>query len=216
MDRLRAAGVSFKANDNIHAHLEPGDLANIQLGAEQAIGQLLAALAIDTENDHNTRETAARVAKMYVQEVFCGRYAAPPKVTDFPNDKHLDELYTLGPIAVRSACSHHLVPITGHAWVGVIPGDRVIGISKFNRLVRHVLSRPQIQEEAVVMVADEIERLIKPLGFAIVIRATHMCMTWRGVRESDTSMTTSVMRGLLREDPKARSEFMQLIAGQGY
>jgi GTP cyclohydrolase I len=171
---------------------------------------------VDTENDHNTQETAARVARMYVREVFRGRYEAPPKVTDFPNVKHLDEIYTVGPITVRSACSHHLVPITGQCWVGVKPSDRVIGLSKFNRLVEWVMARPQIQEEAAIMLADTIEGLIKPQGLAVVIKAQHQCMTWRGVKDNDTHMVTSIMRGFFREDAKARQELMSILRGQGF
>lgn len=215
-ERMIKAGVPFFANDNISQYLEDGDLEKIQSDVEVAMQGVLDALLIDTTNDHNTIETAKRVAKMYVREVFKGRYLPRPAVTDFPNAKRLDEMYTVGPITVRSACSHHLVPIMGHAWIGVIPGERVIGLSKFNRLTEWVMSRPHIQEEAAVMLADEIEGLIKPKGLAVVIRAAHQCMTWRGVRETDTSMTTSVMRGLLMENEKARNEFLMTIRGQGF
>ena len=118
-----------------------------------------------------------------------------------------------GPITVRSMCSHHLVPIVGRAWVGVVPGpDSVIGLSKFNRLVDWVFARPQIQEEATVQLADIIEQRCKPLGLAVIVKATHMCMTWRGVRESDeATMTTSVVRGVLRDKPEARAELFSLI-----
>ena len=215
-ERMIKAGVPFFANDNISKYLEDGDLEKIQADVEVAMQGVLDALLIDTTNDHNTIETAKRVAKMYVREVFKGRYLPRPAVTDFPNAKRLDEMYTVGPITVRSACSHHLVPIMGHAWIGVIPGERVIGLSKFNRLTEWVMARPHIQEEAAVMLADEIEGLIKPKGLAVVIRAAHQCMTWRGVRETDTSMTTSVMRGLLFDNEKARNEFLMTIRGQGF
>lgn len=214
--RLRAAGASFRANENIAAFLCEGDLDAIQAEAERAMAALLAALVIDTENDHNTAETAKRVAKMYVREVFAGRYAEAPRVTDFPNAGRLDEVYTVGPIAVRSACSHHMVPILGQAWIGVKPGQRVVGLSKFARLAEWVLSRPQIQEEAVVQLADQLERTMRPKGLAIVIRAKHLCCGWRGVRDEAQLMTTSVMRGLFRDDDKARGEFLALIAGQGH
>jgi GTP cyclohydrolase I len=172
---------------------------------------MLRALIIDVEGDHNTNGTARRIAKMYVDEVFAGRYQPCPETTDFPNAKGLDEVYTLGPISVSSACSHHFAPIVGRLWVGVIPGDRVIGISKFARLARWVMSRPQIQEEAAVMLADEIERRIKPKGLALVIQAEHTCMTWRGIREAESKMTSSIMRGAFKTDEKARAEFLSLI-----
>jgi GTP cyclohydrolase I len=215
-NRLLQAGAPFAANDNIAAHLRPGELNELQSEVEGRVQDLLDALVVDTVNDHNTRETAGRVARMYLREVFKGRYLPPPKVTDFPNAKHMDEIYTVGPIAVRSACSHHLVPITGQCWVGVKPSDRVIGLSKFNRLVEWVMARPQIQEEAAIMLADTIEELIDPQGLAVVIKAQHQCMTWRGVRDNETKMVTSVMRGFFREDAKARQELMEILRGQGF
>lgn len=215
-ERLRAAGAPFKANDNISAFLCEGDLPAMQLEAERAVQALLAALVIDTEHDHNTAETARRVAKMYLQEVFAGRYLPPPRITDFPNVSGLDELYTVGPVAVRSACSHHMVPILGHAWVGVVPGERVIGLSKFSRLAEWIMARPQIQEEAVMQLADELETAMAPRGLAVVVKAQHLCCGWRGVRDNGQQMTTSVMRGAFREDGNARREFLSLIAGQGH
>jgi|TARA_Y100000114_G_C11759522_1_gene328775 GTP cyclohydrolase I len=214
-DKIKKLGGSFLANDNISQYLEPKDLLEIQKNTEQAMVNLLDALVIDVENDHNTIDTAKRVAKMYVQEVFKGRYLPQPKITDFPNVKDLDQIYTIGPITVRSACSHHLVPIIGHAWIGVIPSDRVIGISKFNRLTDWVMSRPQIQEESTVQLADEIETLIKPKALAVVVKAKHLCMSWRGVKDN-SSMSTSVMRGLFKDDNGARNEFLNIIKGQEY
>jgi GTP cyclohydrolase I len=214
--RIKRAGAPFLANDNISEFIAPGELDELQREIEKGLSSVLSSLVIDTENDHNTQETAKRVAKMYLREVFGGRYVKRPDVTDFPNAKNLDQLYTVGPITVRSACSHHMCPIQGHAWVGVIPSERVIGLSKFTRLAEWVMARPQIQEEAVVQLADLIESLIKPRGLAVVVKATHSCMTWRGVKDTGTTMTTSVMRGLLRNEPAARAEFMALIEGQRY
>lgn len=209
--RIKEAGASFHANDNISRFLQPSEIDALQDEVEERVRALLEALVIDVENDHNTQETAKRVAKMYLKEVFAGRYVEPPKITEFPNAKQLDEIYTLGPITIRSACSHHLVPITGRCWIGILPSDRVIGISKFVRLVNWIMARPQIQEEATVQLADTIERLIAPRGLAIVIEATHQCMTWRGVKEAETFMTSSVMRGVFRDKPEARAEFLRLI-----
>ena len=183
---------------------------------EQATMGLLDALRIDWRNDPNTMETPTRVARMLVDETQRGRFHPRPKMTAFPNTRHLDELYTVGPITVRSTCSHHLVPILGHAWIGVIPGDTLIGLSKFHRLAEWVMARPQIQEEAAVQLADEIEGLIKPKGLAVIVKAEHLCCTWRGVRDGGSQMGTSIMRGALRENAAARSEFMETIKGHGY
>jgi len=188
----------------------------IQKNVENAFRDVLHALRIDTEGDPNTRDTARRVAKMYVREVFSGRYDERPKITTFPNTKELDEVYTLGPIDVRSACSHHFVPIVGRLWVGVIPDKTLIGISKFARLARWIMRRPHIQEDAAVMLADELERIIEPRGLALVIKAQHLCMTWRGVEEPNVTMVNSIMRGKFMEDAKSRSEFFDIIKGQGF
>jgi GTP cyclohydrolase I len=210
--RLVANGASYFANDNIADHLERGDLDAIEAEVAERMRSVLDALVIDVEADHNTQDTARRVAKMFVREVFAGRYEPRPKMTDFPNAKQLDEMYVVGPIAVRSACSHHLTPIMGEAFVGVIPGSRVIGLSKFNRLAYWIMARPQIQEEAVVQLADELEGIIAPKALGVVVRARHFCGCWRGVKD-DTLMTTSVMRGLFRDSPHARAEFMEWVKG---
>jgi GTP cyclohydrolase I len=153
---------------------------------------------------------------MYCREIFWGRFSPRPKITEFPNAKNLDEIYTLGPIQVRSACSHHFCPIMGKLWVGVIPSDKVIGISKFVRLSDWVMARPHIQEEAAIMVADTIEDLIKPKGLAFVIKAQHMCMTWRGVKEPETKIVNSIVRGSFRQDPSMKKEFFDLIRAHGF
>jgi GTP cyclohydrolase I len=210
-NRLKNLGVSFMANDNISNHLLDGEIDLIQSEVEKGMQSVLDALLIDTSKDHNTQETAKRVAKMYVREVFAGRYEKAPKITDFPNAKELDQIYTIGPITIRSACSHHFVPITGKLWIGILPSDRVIGISKFVRLANWIMSRPHIQEEASIMLADELQKRINPKGLALVMDAQHQCMTWRGVKETSTTMTTSIMRGVFRDIPEARAEFMKLI-----
>lgn len=212
--RLREQDVSFLANDNVSEHILPGELDDLQVEVADRVRDLLHALVIDIENDHNTAETAERVAKMYLHEVFKGRYHHQPKVASFPNVKKLDEIYTVGPITVRSACSHHLVPIMGNCWIGIKPGERVIGLSKFTRVADWVFSRPHIQEEAVMILADEIERLCKPQGLGIIIKAQHYCMKWRGVKEPQTSMVNSVVRGDFRHDPSLKQEFFELVRQQ--
>lgn len=212
LNRIKLAGAPYFANDNIAAFLEEGDIQKLQDEVATRILSVMQGLVIDVDNDHNTQDTAKRVAKMYLQEVFKGRYEKAPAKTFFPNAKKLDEMYITGPISIRSTCSHHFVPIIGQCWVGVIPGESVIGLSKFNRIIDWLASRPQIQEELIIQIADELEKTIKPRGLAIVLKANHMCMTWRGVKEpGDSLMTNSVMRGIFREKPEARAEFMALI-----
>ncbi|MFN9636242.1 MAG: GTP cyclohydrolase I [Synechococcaceae cyanobacterium] len=212
--RLQEAGAPFLANDNIAAYITDGELEQLQAEVSDRVRDLLTSLVIDIENDHNTAETADRVAKMYLQEVFKGRYHEQPKIASFPNVKKLDEIYTVGPITVRSACSHHLVPILGTCWIGIKPGERVIGLSKFSRVADWVFSRPHIQEEAVMILADEIERLCKPQGLAILVKAQHYCRKWRGVKEPQTSMVNSVVRGDFRHDASLKQEFFELVKQQ--
>lgn len=215
-ERLCVEEVDHKCNDNIAGALEDGDLEVIEARVRVHVEGLLRALIIDVDNDPNTKETSYRVARMLVHEAFAGRYQPAPRITDFPNAKNLDEIYTVGPITVRSMCAHHLLPITGEVWVAVKPTERVIGLSKFTRLARWVMARPHIQEEAVIMLADTIETLIRPAGLAVVIRAEHSCMTWRGVNDPGTKMVNSVMRGFFRDNPAARAELMGLLQGQGF
>ena len=212
-ERLAAARKRFHANDNIAEFLQPGDLAKLLDEVTVKMQGVLDSLVIDTERDHNTGSTARRVAKMYVNEVFNGRYVQPPTITEFPNVGHLNELMIVGPITVRSACSHHFCPVIGKIWIGVLPNEHtnVIGLSKYARLAEWVMGRPQIQEEAVVQLADLIQEKTQPDGLAIVMEASHYCMAWRGVKDMDSRMINSVMRGTFLKDPNLRREFLSLI-----
>ena len=210
--RLKNAGKSFRANDNIADFIEDGELDELRLLVEKGMREVLDALVIDTDNDHNTTDTARRDARMFIDEVFMGRYNAAPTITSFPNVSRLNELMVVGPISVRSACSHHLCPIMGRIWIGVLPNPsaELIGLSKFARLCDWIMSRPQIQEEAVIMLADELEGRIRPDALAVVMEADHSCMHWRGVKDGLSLMTSSVMRGAFLDDPALRGEFLAL------
>jgi GTP cyclohydrolase I len=212
-ERLNAARKRFHANDNIAEFIEPGELESLLDEVESKMKQVLDSMVIDTVNDHNTGDTARRVAKMYLNEVFRGRYVKPPALTEFPNVGHLNELMIVGPITVRSACSHHFCPVIGQVWIGVMPNEHtnVIGLSKYARLAEWVMGRPQIQEEAVVQLADLIQQKTQPDGLAIVMEASHFCMSWRGVKDMDSKMINSVMRGVFLKDSNLRREFLALI-----
>ncbi len=211
--RLRQANHRFHANDNISAFIEPGELDALLDEVEGKMAGVLESLVIDTDSDHNTRETARRVAKMYLTEVFRGRYQSAPPVTEFPNAERLNELMIVGPITVRSACSHHFCPIMGRLWIGLMPNEHsnLIGLSKYSRLAEWIMSRPQIQEEAITQMADLLMGKVSPDGLAVVMEADHFCMHWRGVKDSATKMTNSVMRGSFLKDPALRREFLSLI-----
>ena len=216
-ERLVNAKKRFNANDNIAQFIQPGDLEKLLDEVEGKMKGVLDSLVIDTERDHNTNNTARRVAKMYINEVFRGRYVAAPAITEFPNAEHLNELMIVGPITVRSACSHHFCPVIGQVWIGVLPNEHtnVIGLSKYARLAEWVMGRPQIQEEAVVQLADLIQEKTQPDGLAIVMEASHYCMGWRGVKDMDSKMINSVMRGVFLKDPTLRREFLALIPRKG-
>ncbi len=211
--RIRKAKRRFHANDNISAFLEAGELEALLEEVEGKFKGVLESLVIDTDSDHNTQETARRVAKMYLTEVFRGRYVGQPAVTEFPNVESLNELMIVGPITVRSACSHHFCPIMGRLWIGLMPNEHsnLIGLSKYSRLAEWVMSRPQIQEEAITQVADLLMSKVRPDGLAVVMEADHFCMHWRGVKDNETKMINSVMRGAFLKDPALRREFLALI-----
>ena len=212
-ERVLAARKRFHANDNIAEFIQPGELDHLLDEVAEKMQTVLDSMVIDTQNDHNTQDTARRVAKMYLKEVFKGRYIESPEVTEFPNAEHLNELMIVGPITVRSACSHHLCPVIGQIWIGVLPNEHtnVIGLSKYARLAEWIMGRPQIQEEAVVQLADLIQRKTQPDGLAIVMEANHFCMGWRGVKDMDSKMINSVMRGVFLKDANLRREFLALI-----
>ncbi len=211
--RLVNAGCRHHANDNISAFVEDGELDELQAEVQIKMQEVLRALVIDTDSDHNTQETAKRVAKMFVREVFKGRYVPMPSVTEFPNVTRLNELMIVGPITVRSACSHHLCPIMGRVWIGLLPNEHsnLIGLSKYARICDWIMSRPQIQEEAVTMLANELQERVQPDGLAIVMEADHFCMHWRGVKDTETKMINSVMRGAFLKNSNLRREFLSLI-----
>jgi GTP cyclohydrolase I len=211
--RIRAARQRFHANDNIADFLLPGELDELLAEVEGKMKGVLESLVIDTDSDHNTQDTARRVAKMYLTEVFRGRYVPVPPVTEFPNAEQLNELMIVGPITVRSACSHHFCPILGKLWIGVMPNEHsnLIGLSKYARLAEWIMGRPQIQEEAITQMADLLMRKMSPDGLAVVMAADHFCMHWRGVKDDQTKMVNSVMRGSFLKDHTLRREFLSLL-----
>lgn len=211
--RLEKAGQRYFANDNISGFINAGERDALLDEVAAKMQGVLESLVIDVEHDHNTQGTARRVAKMYLNEVFKGRYLDAPPVTEFPNASNLNELMIVGPMTIRSACSHHFCPIIGKLWIGIMPNQHsnLIGLSKYARLADWILSRPQIQEEAISQIADLFMDLVKPDGLAIVMEADHFCMHWRGVKDSDSLMLNSVMRGSFLKNPALRREFLTLI-----
>lgn len=210
IEYFRINKVPFNANDCIAPYLTEESKKELQQEVQEKIQEVLKSLLIDTDNDPNTLETAKRMARMFFNEVMKGRYTKPPELRTFPNTKKLDEMLIVGPITVRSMCSHHMVPIIGKCWIGVLPGEKLFGLSKFARICDWIMSRPQIQEEATVQLADYIEKELNPAGLIIIVKASHMCMRWRGIKD-EAEMTTSVLRGVIAKNPAAKQEFLELI-----
>jgi GTP cyclohydrolase I len=207
--RIKAAGARFHSNDNISDFIQPGDVDALLDELTGKFQGVLDTLVIDTENDHNTQDTARRVAKMFICETFSGRYRPRPKVTSFPNMGY-KSLYTTGPISIRSTCAHHFQNIVGKCWVGVVPQDKVIGLSKFNRLVHHICERTQIQEEMTTQIAEALKEYAETDNIAVVVKAEHHYMTMRGVREHESDMTTAIMLGAFEKDPALKKEFYDI------
>ena len=199
----------MKSNENIYT--TDLDIVSIHNEVEHYFGKVLDALKIDWKNDYITKDTPKRVAQMYVNEIFKGRYIPRPKVKEFINAKNYDDIYTVNGIELKSFCAHHFLAIKGKAYIGVIPSEKLIGLSKFARILEWVFSRPQIQEEATIQLADELENIIKPKGLYIIIKAKHSCMTMRGIKNNNSQMVTSVIRGIFKQDKALQKKFMSMI-----
>jgi GTP cyclohydrolase I len=200
----------YDSNDN--RVLNDFEKQQMIIELEKRIADVMDILRI-SRRDPNSTHTPYRVAKMLINELMVGRYEAAPKITIFPNRKHVNNLIISQGIEIMSVCSHHWQTISGKCVVGYIPGDYVVGISKLSRIVQWFARRPQIQEEMGEQIADYIQRILKPKALGVVIKAKHYCMISRGVEESeeDSEMITSVMRGLMLNDINLRNEFLNLI-----
>jgi GTP cyclohydrolase I len=202
------------ANEALDEPLSPGEREAMICAASDKLEELLEILRIDHRNDPNTRGTPRRVAKMFVEELMRGRAVAPPSLTDFENRLVYQGMIVTGPIDVRSTCAHHLMPIRGEAYIGVLPSPdgKVLGLSKYDRIVDHFSSRLQTQEELVQQIGDFLWQNTKPRGLAVRISAAHMCRTQRGVRAGNGRMVTSAYFGDFRETPALKDEFLRECA----
>jgi GTP cyclohydrolase IA len=199
-------------NETLDQPLAEAEREAMIAAAAHKLEELFDILRIDHRNDHNTRETPQRVAKMYVEELLEGRFTAPPKITEFDNAQGYDQLIVTGPIELRSMCAHHLMPIYGAAYIGILPAadGRIIGLSKYDRIVEYFASRLQIQEELVKQIGHYIMDMTSPRGLAVRISAVHMCKTQRGVRASHRSrMVNTYYWGDMAQDAELKREFLQ-------
>jgi GTP cyclohydrolase IA len=181
-----------------------------EVAAEHAVAQLLRALGKDPTAEH-LADTPRRVAGAFA-ELMTG---APFELTTFPNDGGYDELVLATDIPVQSLCEHHLLPFTGVAHIGYLPGDRILGLSKFARVLDLFARDLQVQERLTQQVADWLQTNLAPRGVGVVIEAEHLCMSLRGVRARGARTTTSALHGLLREDARSRQEFFALSGMRG-
>ena len=212
---FKQAGADLGPDSNIYQHIK--DLPDYLAAAESEIAKhfraILELMLIDT-TDPNTRETSERLAKMYMRELFAGRYAPAPTITDFPKatPSALHNFLGIGPIEIQSVCSHHWAPIHGRCWIGVLPNERLLGLSKYARLVNWICRRPSLQENMVEAIADHIGSALNTGDVAVVIDAKHMCMSFRGVEEACAVTATQVMRGGFMEHDSLRHEFLHFIS----
>lgn len=208
---IHALRAHRRANQAIETPLDGAEEAAMIAAATQKLAELLDVLRIDHKNDHNTRDTPARVARMYVKELLRGRFSPCPTITEFENAERYDQLIVTGPIAVRSLCAHHLMPIHGHAFIGILPArdGKIIGLSKYDRIVDHFAARLQIQEELVKQIGNFLVETTRPQGLAVRVSAVHLCKTHRGVRASaESRMVNTALYGAMLDSPSLKSEFL--------
>jgi GTP cyclohydrolase I len=173
--------------------------------AERAAADLLTALGLDL-GDENLADTPRRMAQSLLELTSPSEF----ELTTFPNDEGYDELVLVRDIPLQSLCEHHMLPFVGHAHVGYLPAARILGLSKFARMVDFHARRPQTQERLTHRIADQLHGELSPRGVGVVIEAEHTCMSLRGARAVGASTTTSALFGHLRDDPRSRAEFLAL------
>jgi GTP cyclohydrolase I len=178
--------------------------------AERAVTGLLRALGRDPGEPH-LAETPRRVAESYAEMLTPKEF----ELTTFANDEGYNELVMARDIPVQSLCEHHLLPFSGVAHIGYLPGDRILGLSKLARVLDLFARDLQVQERLTQQVADWLQETLAPRGVGVVIEAEHLCMSLRGVRARGARTTTSALHGLLREDPRSRMEFLALTRPGG-
>lgn len=200
------------ANNHVGT-LTPAERETMLTEVTLYFGQILRAMRVDLNNDPNSKGTPRRVARMFVDELFAGRFTEPPAITTFPNDKKLDQLIVVGPLTVKSLCSHHFMPIVGTAWIGYLPKHDLIGLSKFPRVVEWFSRRPQIQEELTEQVCHYLYEVLQPKGIGVYVRARHFCMSHRGVNEDvNAYMDTTSLKGALLDHASLKEEFLASIS----
>lgn len=209
---MRANNKRFWAGDNISDYVDDNVRPTLIDEATAAFEQVLDTLLIDRENDPNSKGTARRLAKMYYNEIMSGRYETSPNATAFPNDS--DDKYD-GMLVVRSElksmCSHHHQPVSGVAYIGIIAGPKLIGLSKYTRIAQWCARRGTLQEELCMDIAREIEFATNTGDVAVYIQATHGCCENRGIMAHSSLTQTTVLKGAFKTDASVKKEFFDNI-----
>ncbi len=214
-ERLESAGVRYWSNDNISDYINEDEKWKLIDELQDKFEGVLDSLLIDRKNDPNAMDTGRRMAKMYVNEIMGGRYSPSPAVTAFPNDdaetRYQGMIVTRSEI--RSMCSHHHQPVAGVAYIGLLPGVKVIGLSKYTRIAQHVARRGTLQEELTKAIADEIQKHTGAKDLAVYIQGTHGCCENRGIMAHSSLTQTSELRGQFF-NPSVKNEFLDYIKMQ--
>ena len=210
--RLKDSNTKFWAGDNISKALEPGDKEQLIDEVAEAFESVLQSLVIDTKTDPNSMDTGRRMAKMYINEIMSGRYNPMPNPNSFPN--YVEDGYE-GMLVVRSElkslCSHHHQPVQGVAYIGIIAGPKLLGLSKYTRIAQWCAMRGTLQEELNVMIANEIQKHTGSKDVGVYVQATHGCCENRGIKAHSSLTQTTVLRGAFKDDPATKKEFMDNI-----
>ena len=210
--RLQESDSRYWAGDNISQHLEEGDKEALIEGAAEAFEEVLDRLCIDRHNDPNSMGTGRRLAKMYINELMGGRYDPIPAATAFPNDS-IDRYE--GMLVVRSEltslCSHHHQTVKGVAYIGIIAGPKLLGLSKYTRIAQWCARRGTLQEELNVMIADAIQEQTGSNDVGVYVQATHGCCENRGIQAHSSLTQTTVLRGAFKDDHATKKEFIDNV-----
>ena len=210
-DNMKKDGHRFFACDNISKYVTEESKPQLINELAEKFQGVLSSLLIDTDNDPNSKDTAKRLAKMYVYELMAGRFEPAPDTTSFPNEgENRFEGMLVARAELRSMCSHHHQPVKGVAYIGIIPTGRVIGLSKYVRIAQWCSRRGQLQEELVNQIAREIMKATDTENVGVYIEATHGCMDNRGVMAHSSMTQTSVVHGLFHND-SVKNEFFANI-----
>ena len=211
-ERVLSAGARAWANDNISDYMEEGEKQQLIEEAMPAFENVLQSLVIDTETDPNSMDTARRMAKMYINEIMSGRYDPMPNPSAFPN--YIEGGYE-GMLVVRSEltslCSHHHQTVKGVAYIGIIAGPKLLGLSKYSRIAQWVARRGTLQEELNVMIANKIQEITGTDHVGVYVQATHGCCENRGIKAHSSLTQTTVLRGAFKDEPDVRKEFIDNV-----